>query len=213
MRKQMSWINLPATLLLMALPAKPGHAGQEKGGGFAFSGTSGVLLTEAIQEKVKSFSFFDKACVNKVLEKRGLPQLDFDKMAKLILETRRAYTKEDIRKNLDGDDEPLAFNYGTDANGQYIEAQKIFFVGHMTYDRNAHKQEKKRLIQRVGDYLVHEASHHFGYNEQQAGALRRLLSWTHGNCIADLAKEGCYPSITPKDVKTEEFWWKLSTCD
>jgi hypothetical protein len=203
---------VPLLALLASLPA---HAGGDstKGGGFAFSRSSDVLLTQSIEMTLGTFSRVDPVCLNRVLEQRGLPTVNLEEVARLIRETRRSYMKEASRVNPEGAEEPLVFDYGTDAKGKYIEALKIFFIGYMTYNPSYPGDNQKRLQNMVGDMLLHEASHHFGYNELQARAFRRLLSNQIG-CQYELVRVGCYKTnMTPKETAKFLAQAPHLTCD
>lgn len=152
-------------ILMMCISASAIAGGSELGnGGFAFSRSPAAeLLKFTSQELDEGLKLRSESCVNELLTQKGLRPIDLGKLRQIIRNVRKNYLDSTIRSNAEGDQEPLLFDYGTDEEGPYIEAQQIFFVSYLAADVNDARHQRD-----ISLMLLHEASHHFDHNDDEA---------------------------------------------
>lgn len=161
-------------LLLTILSTITAYAGESSGGGgFAFM-NSKAILRDSIKETTALLEHRDQDCVNRELAAMGAGPVDLERIKTIISKTRLNFLDERVRKNDEGVMEPLVLDYGTNESGPYIETLKLFFVGFMTYQENGPGSIGNRNL--VNNLLLHEASHHFKYNDKQAEYFSTFLT-------------------------------------
>lgn len=152
------------SLFVFALMAGYLLAGQDHGGGFAYSKTSRQLLEIAKAE-----------LTNQLITLEDFPwksrNLDLSVLTRLLQTTRKEYEKRVSRVNPVGENEPLSFNWGREEDGTfYLEALEPFFKAY------AEREITDQTILQVKQRLLHEAAHVFGYEtEEKAEALAKSL--------------------------------------
>ena len=140
--------------------------GQEGNGGFAFSKSAGASsLRFFSHELYQRLGWLDETCVNDRLRNANLKPIELEKLRNIIVSVRRNYLSSAIGKNPDGEPEPLLFAYGVDDKGPYIEAQQIFFISFLVPPSVEQSGMVRWIIVKA---LLHEASHHFDYNDDEA---------------------------------------------
>ncbi len=87
-----------------------------------------------------------------------------EKLATVIQTVRYEPFTEKIREG-----KALMFDYGVDAQGEFIVALKPFFVAYSSFPiKFSNEEAKAKLMMDVRLKLVHEAAHHLGFNEEKS---------------------------------------------
>lgn len=148
-------------------------------GGGGFSNTNGAPLLEQAQANLvyqltnaswRVFANSDSDRENAVVIQQKLIQLV--STLRQSPEKPRKYRKNQRNQNI-----LLEFDYGTDADGDYIEALEPFFIASsmvvMPTEKTSAEENLFRLIQRK---ILHEAGHHLGHpQDSEASAFAKRI--------------------------------------
>ncbi len=134
-------------------------SGNDGGGGFMFRYTSSKHLKNAVDDVLKQLNSYHQPYFDSIINKADIPDfekkpVDINRLRQIIKSIKEAPTNRAFRKNKDGFNVELAFNYNEEQN--YIVALEPYFL---KYDAESISDIQFRNIKLR---IIHEALHLFG---------------------------------------------------
>lgn len=143
-------------------------------GGGGFSNTNGAPLLEQAQatllDQLQKASW--KIFVNADMDQEQATAVQ-QKLIQLVSTMRQSPEKtRKYRKNQRNQNVLLEFDYGTDADGDYIEALEPFFIASSMVAMPEEKSEaEEKLFRLIHRKILHEAAHHLGFPKDDEAAV------------------------------------------
>ena len=170
MNKYFAFIIVLMGSLCMNSHVNADGGGQEAEGGFAYYYSSGKLLKRAQLELVETLDFISP----EDFTQQGLEK---ERFISIIKNLRENPTLSRSRKNPEGQDEELMFDYGQDDQGQYIEALATYYksFAHVDVD-NSIESIVSSTLKVIKLKIIHETAHCFSLSEDVARDVSRYLN-------------------------------------